>query len=1058
MTSTMLGKYLPIVHPLQRMIDNLASKFLGEPVHTTPNGMLGKLLVSPLVLLLSLFIDKFKRVSRNAGLRKTFQNIQVLQSPNQSSNPHGYSAKQRANAKATVDNFITLVGYQRYDISPDKISHKGDSLRLFYQTRDVTQTCKLSTLDDTHVITMIDVDYYIDFPKLLLTFRPILIYTLVPSRPGRYGPDHMFSVTQNVVTQIFQGGSQYQHEIWDHKGCSFVKVTGGVNTCFTTYIYSVEMLKLDDDRYLVFYCPECSIPFGLGIWIQGSTLTRKRLTYGNGRYNAIRYVADQIDTVAFSYEGMHESYSVPTHILAVLKSRFEGKDALTYEIQQVIAKGTNTNPSTALTTAVQDWLRHPDKFPITLAPQYPTVFMTDRSDNYAFINPVFEENMRPSMWAVCDSVFPHFPAFAPMRCQANEAATIQGRIRNLTNNTRPNMQMMQHMKEFVTLLIPADEVHRLHPYTLDMVLDRQKRPSQRATYRQRKDILDVMDTTFQCFQKAEAYLKLTDPRNIVCPSVDLRTKYSEYTYALTDMHYKHQSWYAFSKDPKTLSREVMEIAEGAPYLEQGDYARWDGSQCPITKLLFQMILLRAFHPDYHDDLKQFIRTSVNHNAYTALGQKFTTGWMTITGNPDTSTFNTTGNAFCSFHAARLNGLNPDDAWHELGLYGGDDSINRPLIAVKLQQAAKQMGLTLESDRRTAHSSVNFLGRCFLNPWTRPHSICDLKRTLARFHLSSVATRDAGPQAVLRRKAEAWLVTDPNTPIIGQLCRGIIESTQALTDKERKLTEVESRFWTHFDAPFEVPNYDDDEMWIVAADNLDVDLTSLRDIEKTPDYQINQNENMPPHAYDVLWKGEIWYIHDKPVCPDATAMTVEPMDFDDGMRPRSPSPIRKIDSSDDESDDDSADSPRPPPKVNAKAKTPVPKATKKNPGVGTVTVPLPKVPTELRDRYFAIINKYTEKHANTSMAVKRQVAAHLGYYPAGRYCDLDVKALEDSITPPETTQPPPKRTKTQLKQAKPVAHVRKKTTPSKAATSSPAKASKPTPTQPKETSGSDTRRD
>ena len=208
---------------------------------------------------------------------------------------------------------------------------------------------------------------------------------------------------------------------------------------------------------------------------------------------------------------------------------------------------------------------------------------------------------------------------------------------------------------------------------------------------------------------------------------------------------------------------------------------------PVTKLLFMMILKRAFHPVYHDELDSYALNNVNHNAYTALGKKITTGWMTITGNPDTSVFNTTGNAFCSYLALRLNrNIAQNNLFALLGLYGGDDSLNRPEVASHLTEAANMLGLTLEKNTKPANAHVTFLGRVFLDPWSRPHSICDVRKALARFHLSPLSTKPAGKHAVLRRKAEAWLVTDPNTPVLSAICRRMIEHLDELTAEEKKL--------------------------------------------------------------------------------------------------------------------------------------------------------------------------------------------------------------------------------------------------------------------------------
>jgi hypothetical protein len=70
--------------------------------------------------------------------------------------------------------------------------------------------------------------------------------------------------------------------------------------------------------------------------------------------------------------------------------------------------------------------------------------------------------------------------------------------------------------------------------------------------------------------------------------------------------------------------------------------------------------------------------------------------------------------------------------------------------------------------------MTFLGRIYLDAWSGPESICDVKRILRRLPLviggdiSDVEYNDR-----LRAKAEGLLVTDPETPVVVDACRAIL---------------------------------------------------------------------------------------------------------------------------------------------------------------------------------------------------------------------------------------------------------------------------------------------
>lgn len=78
--------------------------------------------------------------------------------------------------------------------------------------------------------------------------------------------------------------------------------------------------------------------------------------------------------------------------------------------------------------------------------------------------------------------------------------------------------------------------------------------------------------------------------------------------------------------------------------------------------------------------------------------------------------------------------------------------------------ARKFGLTLKPLHHLSSAPCSFLGRIFPAPRTTPASMSDLRRSLPKL----CATTDLvlSQDVVLRNKAEGYLITDPETPVLG----------------------------------------------------------------------------------------------------------------------------------------------------------------------------------------------------------------------------------------------------------------------------------------------------
>lgn len=165
--------------------------------------------------------------------------------------------------------------------------------------------------------------------------------------------------------------------------------------------------------------------------------------------------------------------------------------------------------------------------------------------------------------------------------------------------------------------------------------------------------------------------------------------------------------------------------------------------------------------------------------------------------------NTLITACVSYISYRCYGYTPEEAFEALGIYGGDDGINFDIDPTLITKVFAKTGLVLKADVVNMGSPVPFLGRYFLDPWTCTHSVADVPRQLRKLHLTaspSTVPRDV----VLKRRAEAILITDPETPILSDWAKAvlrIVKVTQREADRYAHLTACDVSHWSQYAAPF-----------------------------------------------------------------------------------------------------------------------------------------------------------------------------------------------------------------------------------------------------------------
>jgi hypothetical protein len=256
----------------------------------------------------------------------------------------------------------------------------------------------------------------------------------------------------------------------------------------------------------------------------------------------------------------------------------------------------------------------------------------------------------------------------------------------------------------------------------------------------------------------------------------VKMEYSRFCYSFTERVAKH-GWYAFGKTPLAIAMRVAAIMVSALVALMTDLSRMDGRVSPGAREFERRAMMYAFHPKWHTELAGLLDKQSNLKAYGTFGTAYFSGSARGSGSAETAVMNTLLNAFMAYVAYRESGNSPDDAYAQLGIYGGDDGISTNLAPELYTKVCEAFGQKLTPEvKHRGDAGVNFLAR-YYSPevWFGcQNSMCDVRRQLSKFHLTVALPSDITPMDKLVEKCRALVLTDPNTPIIGEFAQIVVK--------------------------------------------------------------------------------------------------------------------------------------------------------------------------------------------------------------------------------------------------------------------------------------------
>jgi hypothetical protein len=705
-----------------------------------------------------------KRFSRKPEvLRSMFRDTPIDELDTAKNHTHGVSANHRSRASHFAATFAELLGYEPFYLQRSRADERNGRLgsREFYWVKDLTSEPSSLRRRSDQLLILIDVDEYLDMPNILgELMQPVLLYTFQPKSVACETGEYSFTFDENnCVKYIVNGGATYHHKVWNYKSDSILVEVYKMGILVRAVAYLVDKRQIDEHHQMILFSPIERWLFPFSYWtflLEGERLNHLEVV--NNGFLELTVKGPDTMVTSIGKVGCFTSCNVDRskfeHLISIHRT---SKIGLTHmQVKSVLQVEDIKCYFSAL---LLDFIR-------TCEPRLELAFSADFVRSYQFKNIYYDEEAPPAMVSFMKPVVDG--AFVPVRSRANDYQLIKSRIINVRSTVTMNVFALKCAKEFIVL---CGAKGQFSPVDLDIVYDRQKRPTQRR-------ILNEADFCVpkhinKLFMKKEAYGNVNDPRPISTINGVTKASYSRYTYALDDL-LKSQPWYAFGTAPRGVCARVADICLNAKNVGVTDYSRWDGHLSPALRTFEQMFMLACFRKEYHDELIQLM--SKQYRLLSTLGEF---SWMgafeRLSGSPETSCFNTVDNAFIAYCYKRSEKMSIEQAWSELGIYGGDDGLTPNVKPSGYQRLASRLGQKLDIQMIDKGSSgIKFLNR-FYGPYVwygDPNSCCDINRAISKFHTTVNMTFLITPEQKLMDKAYAYWLSDRNTPLIGEFVTAV----------------------------------------------------------------------------------------------------------------------------------------------------------------------------------------------------------------------------------------------------------------------------------------------
>jgi len=669
-----------------------------------------------------------------------------------------------------------MSGYKPYSVSMSNRDNY-DGTRLYYMIKDLDVNYKMDDITDEHIITMVDVDYYLNVNDYMKYFRPILIYTFVPTTVAGRNKESSWFIENDKINFQVNGGALYQHQIWDYNGDTISVIDDDWNLLtFHINQYEIEHPSLPcQNRRIIILIPKTRTKYPYYTFMKYRNGIKYRKFLQNKMVNIIYNATTDILSIA--KDGEKHSVQIPGKMYVSLSKKILQKQKpLPVDIERMLfsMEYKNSNPSldAMFLFEILGYHLH-NNIPDTN--QVATHFQT--------LAPLIHEEGETSGRCISAPLV-RFPSTYPMKSYNNDIITVKHRVTDVANNVTPPKIYTIYRDEFLKLLVTDKYKSTGEPYDVDYIVDIQNKPRQISRSKIVQDIMGLNNhVKIMAFQKAESYQNIKAPRNISSVSTELTLQLSCFAKKFKEHCLNKQPWYAPGKNPKQIERRLYTLFRNEFKMVTTDFDKMDGR---VSKWLQQEVVTTIYSSWVHDkhrtELLQLLKRLHNATAVTAGGVKYKPGYSVKSGSPITTDGNTIINAFIFYCALRKCGNGEFAAWSKIGLVCGDDGIIPEYgnCADMCELVARELGMVIKSEVHSNMDPIPYCGRYFYIDNVNIVSFADPMRTISKLHLT--AKSPLSDEQCLVNKACGYIVTDTQTPIISDWCRRIFQLYPNVTPK------------------------------------------------------------------------------------------------------------------------------------------------------------------------------------------------------------------------------------------------------------------------------------
>jgi len=629
-------------------------------------------------------------------------------------------------------------------------------------------------------IVLIDRDYYVDMTEVLMVGVPVVIYTLDPLKPCYRCEEYEYTFNgDDVLLGRVMGGKAWEHRLWDYPDDVVQVARRTVMRAYKVFRYRVSK----DRSIIVFY------PIASSICFRDHALKRRRFAFG-GALLSVEGIDTHIGVCGghetMTFDSAHwESMVADVRARSLMKSIPAVAHSQVDKYLRPLGEQV-TDDHKRFVFNVLKVLDYPD-LNVTLSTRvfsFDTSPRPPRVPGLSFIDDEGGGEPDDDTTAMVRAGHNMVEAGVAMeRTPQNTSTAICTRVigPQITADARTAVvddKYFDGVEKFLNVLCQTP----LEPCDEEEVARRMSRPPQRQDMDASSAQESPKDSRSVQFQKVEKYTNYNHPRNIVTQKGRQKFFVAQFTYPVADF-LKTMPWYAFGRSCSEVAERVVEICAraqrtGRPIVKT-DFIRFDGTVCAFARYFIMRVYAR-FYPDWDEDAVAAMASRYDEIVHTTDDQVYYSGYSQLSGDNNTSIMGTLLNAYCNFMALLECGMNEEEAFDALGLYGGDDGLSDPPEPEVLANTADALGLALDCvpiyppDHDSGESAtpesvekyVDFLARVYgPGVWNGDaDSCCDFVRTVSKF--CDIDASAPHPAYRLYEKAYAASLNDANTPIFG----------------------------------------------------------------------------------------------------------------------------------------------------------------------------------------------------------------------------------------------------------------------------------------------------